>query len=180
MDWLRAGTARQEFERFVVDRTGPLLRTAYLMAGDLAEAEDLVQEALLRVARHWPRVRVMEYQAAYARRVLINIALDGATQRARRTGELVAADSTGTWEPTDIRAQRDLLGVDDQPAGHQSTVQASPSDRFGWLAERTPRGRRACCRRHRREPGLPVICVYRHVQGGLRDPPGRVRAGKRH
>ncbi len=114
MDWLRAGTARQEFERFVMDRTGPLLRTAYLMAGDLAEAEDLVQEALLRVARHWPRVRVMEHQAAYARRVLVNIALDGATQRARRTGELAAADSTGTWEPADIRAQRDLLGVDDQ------------------------------------------------------------------
>jgi RNA polymerase sigma-70 factor (sigma-E family) len=110
MDWLRAGASRQEFERFVMDRTGPLLRTAYLMAGSLAEAEDLVQETLLRAARNWPRVRVMEYPAAYARQVLVNVALDGAAGRARRAGELAAADSA--WDPADIRAQRDLHGVD--------------------------------------------------------------------
>ncbi|MGI8448481.1 MAG: hypothetical protein ACR2MP_15130 [Streptosporangiaceae bacterium] len=42
MNWLRAGASRQEFERFVADRSGPLLRTAHLVAGNLAEAEDLV------------------------------------------------------------------------------------------------------------------------------------------
>jgi RNA polymerase sigma-70 factor (sigma-E family) len=112
MDWLRAGASRREFERFVTDRTGPLLRTAYLMAGNLHEAEDLVQETMLRVARHWPRVRVMKYPAAYARQTLVNLALDGAAQRARRTGELTAAESAATWEPTDIRAQRALYEVD--------------------------------------------------------------------
>jgi RNA polymerase sigma-70 factor (sigma-E family) len=114
MDWLRAGGSRQEFERFVTDRTAPLLRTAYLMAGNLAEAEDLVQEALLRVARRWPRVQVMEHPAAYARQVLVNMALDGAAQRARRSGELAAADRAGTYDPVDTRAQRDLHEVDTQ------------------------------------------------------------------
>ena len=76
MDWLRAGGSHREFEQFVTDRTGPLLRTAYLMAGNLAEAEDLVQEAMLRVARNWPRVRVMDYPAAYTRQILVNLALD--------------------------------------------------------------------------------------------------------
>lgn len=114
MDWLRAGVSRREFERFVTDRTGPLLRTAYLMAGNLAEAEDLVQEAMLRVARIWPRVRVMDYPAAYARQILVNLALDGAAQRARRAGELAATDNADTREPADIRALRDLHKVDTQ------------------------------------------------------------------
>lgn len=91
-----------------------LVSSAYLMAGNLAEAEDLVQEALLRVARHWPRVRVMEHPAAYARQILINVALDGAAQRARRTGELAAADSAGIQDLVDNRALRDLPEVDTQ------------------------------------------------------------------
>jgi RNA polymerase sigma-70 factor (sigma-E family) len=114
MEWLRARSSRQEFERFVTDRSGSLLRTAYLMAGNLAEAEDLVQETLLRVARRWPKVRAMEYPAAYARRVLVNVALDGAERRARREGELAASDGGSATDLADIRAQRDLHGVDAQ------------------------------------------------------------------
>ena len=113
MEWLRARSSRQEFERFVTDRSGSLLRTAYLMAGNLAEAEDLVQETLLRVARHWPKVRAMEYPAAYARQVLVNVALDGAERRARRAGELAASDGDAT-DLADTRAQRELYGVDAQ------------------------------------------------------------------
>ena len=114
MEWLRARSSRQEFERFVTDRGGSLLRTAYLMAGNLAEAEDLVQETLLRVARRWPKVRAMEYPAAYARRVLVNVALDGAERRARRAGELAASGGGGAADPADARAERGLDGVDAQ------------------------------------------------------------------
>jgi RNA polymerase sigma-70 factor (sigma-E family) len=113
MEWLRTRSSRQEFERFVTDRSGSLLQTAYLMTGNLAEAEDLVQETLLRVARHWPKVRTMEYPAAYARRVLVNVALDGAERRARRAGELAASDGDAT-DLADTRAQRELYGVDAQ------------------------------------------------------------------
>jgi RNA polymerase sigma-70 factor (sigma-E family) len=114
MEWLRARSSRQEFERFVTDRSGSLLRTAYLMAGNLAEAEDLVQETLLRVARHWPKVRAMEHPAAYARQVLVNVALDGAERRTRRAGELAASDGDDATGLADTRAQRDLYGVDTQ------------------------------------------------------------------
>ena len=112
MDWLQASTSRQEFERFVADRAAPLLRTACLITGNLTEAEDLVQEALLRVARHWPKVRNMEHPAAYARQILVNVALDGAAQRGRRKGELAAADDAGVHGLADTRAQRDLHKVD--------------------------------------------------------------------
>jgi RNA polymerase sigma-70 factor (sigma-E family) len=110
---LGGGAPRQEFERFVRDRTGPLLRTAYLLAGDLAEAEDLVQETLLRVARRWYRVTAMEQPAAYARQILINLVIDQAGQRARRNSEL-AAQGAGLTERADGAAERALLAVNTQ------------------------------------------------------------------
>ena len=114
MHWLRAGGAQRDFERFVTGSTGRLLRSAYLMTSDLAEAEDLVQETLLRVARRWPEVRAMEYPAAYARRILVNLAIDGAGQRARHAGELAAPARPGPPDRADARAERDLRAVDTQ------------------------------------------------------------------
>ena len=67
---------REDFERFVATSTDDLLRTAYLVLWDLSSAEDVVQECLLRVARRWPRVRAMEHPGAYARRIVVNGALE--------------------------------------------------------------------------------------------------------
>lgn len=80
--------SRRNFDTFVAESTTILLRTAYLMVGDLHEAEDLVQETLLKVARRWPRVSRMEHPAAYARRILINLTLRGGARRSRRRSEL--------------------------------------------------------------------------------------------
>ena len=79
---------RADFDSFVAQSTDALLRTAYLIVGDLPEAEDLVQETLLKVAGRWSRVRRMEHPVAYARRILVNLALGGAARRGRRRGEL--------------------------------------------------------------------------------------------
>jgi RNA polymerase sigma-70 factor (sigma-E family) len=81
-------SSASSFEVFVRAHAGGLLRTATLITWDDAEAEDLVQECLLKVARHWRRVRVMEMPLAYARRVLINLALAGRDRRSRRRDEL--------------------------------------------------------------------------------------------
>jgi RNA polymerase sigma-70 factor (sigma-E family) len=77
-----------DFEQFVEAHVEDLLRTAYLLAWDAADAEDLVQECLLKVARRWPRVRGMDQPGAYARRILVNLATDGARGRAQRRLEL--------------------------------------------------------------------------------------------
>ncbi|MBV8999935.1 MAG: hypothetical protein JO304_12795, partial [Solirubrobacterales bacterium] len=82
---------RADFDRFVAGSSDALLRTAYLIVWDLGEAEDLVQETLFEVARRWPRVHGMEHPVAYARRVLVNRALNGADRRARRRRELSTA-----------------------------------------------------------------------------------------
>ncbi len=77
-----------DFDQFVAAHVDELLCTAYLIVWDEGEAEDLVQECLLKVARRWPRIRRMEQPRAYARRILVNLALDGARGRAQRRREL--------------------------------------------------------------------------------------------
>jgi len=91
MELLRRGRARVEFESFVAKCSAELLRTAHLLTGDLAETEELVQECFLRLARRWPKVRGMDHPDAYARRVLVNLAVDGSKRRARRKAELDSA-----------------------------------------------------------------------------------------
>lgn len=108
-----AAAAHPDFDAFVAEATPTLLRTAYLMAGDLAEAEDAVQETLFRVARRWQRVRSMQWPLAYARRTLINVMLDGAARRSRRQAELAewASDDGGATHG-DQAAEQALQAVD--------------------------------------------------------------------
>ena len=98
-----------EFERFVADSVDELLRTAYLIVWDEAEAEDLVQESFIKVAKRWPRVRTMERPQAYIRRVLVNLALDGRKRRVRWRQEL---GREPPLDVTDDSSARDLSRVD--------------------------------------------------------------------
>jgi RNA polymerase sigma-70 factor (sigma-E family) len=54
-------------------------------------AEDLVQTAYERVARRWSRIRRAEHPEAYARKVLVNLAIDERKRRARRGDLLVGS-----------------------------------------------------------------------------------------
>jgi Sigma-70 region 2 len=46
----------EDFRQFVVDSRHRLVRTAYVLTGDYARAEDLVQSALVRTYRAWDRI----------------------------------------------------------------------------------------------------------------------------
>jgi RNA polymerase sigma-70 factor (sigma-E family) len=62
----------EEFREFVAARSGALLRTAYLLAGDWATAEDLLQTALTKTYLAWKRLGGIEAIEPYARRVMVN------------------------------------------------------------------------------------------------------------
>ncbi|HUB42766.1 MAG TPA: SigE family RNA polymerase sigma factor [Streptosporangiaceae bacterium] len=111
MDKVRHKASEPGFDGFAAGSWDPLLRTGYLMTGDAKDAEDLVQETLLRVARRWKRVRSMDHPAAYARRVLINLVLHDAGRRSRQRAELWQQD--GEAEAADESAARALREVDD-------------------------------------------------------------------
>jgi len=63
-----------DFRDFVTARSAALLRTAYLLAGDWATAEDLLQTALTKTYLAWKRLGHIEAIEPYARRVLVNTA----------------------------------------------------------------------------------------------------------
>ncbi len=71
---------------FVTDVSPALLRSAYLLTGDLASAEDLVQGALVKTWRHWAKVQAAGQPEAYVRRILVNEYLG--SKRRRWSGEM--------------------------------------------------------------------------------------------
>jgi DNA-directed RNA polymerase specialized sigma24 family protein len=111
MEWVRDGASKHQFEGLVAEASDALFRTGYLMTGDVRDAEDLVQETFLRVARRWEQVRSMDHPAAYARRILINLVLRGAGRRSRQKAEL--GPEGGGIEAADEGAARALREVDD-------------------------------------------------------------------
>lgn len=80
----------QGFTAWVAAVERPLLRAAYLLTGDLQRAEDLVQEALVKVALRWPRLQ-HENPTAYARRILARDHVTAWRRRRHRETELVEA-----------------------------------------------------------------------------------------
>ncbi len=58
------------FREFVVARSPALLRTAWMLTGDAAAAEDLLQTALARTWPHWGRVQA-GHPEAYVRTVMV-------------------------------------------------------------------------------------------------------------
>ena len=76
-----------EFEEFAYARTPHLLRSAWLLCGDVHQAEDLVQETLAKVYVRWHR-RLggrIDNPAAYAQTTLVRTFLK--TQQQRTTEE---------------------------------------------------------------------------------------------
>jgi RNA polymerase sigma-70 factor (sigma-E family) len=78
------------FRDFVVARSPALARTAYLLTGDRQLAEDLVQEALTRVASRWAKVAAGGDPEPYVRRVLYTCAVDG--WRRKKPSEILRAE----------------------------------------------------------------------------------------
>ncbi|MFC0626597.1 SigE family RNA polymerase sigma factor [Kribbella deserti] len=72
----------RDFEEFAVARTPQLFRTAWLLAGDRHQAEDLVQETLARMFRVWKGLDRVENPGAYAQTVLARTFI---SQRRRRS-----------------------------------------------------------------------------------------------
>ncbi|WP_245740113.1 SigE family RNA polymerase sigma factor [Nonomuraea maritima] len=87
---------------FVEARSPRLLRTAYLLCRDWAQAEDLLQAALVRAWRVWGRVG--EHPDAYVSRVLVNTHLSWRRRLWRRELPTDAPPETAAADMTDERA----------------------------------------------------------------------------
>lgn len=86
-----------EITEWVAGHQHQLLRSAYLLTGDLQRAEDLVQEALIKVALHWTRLRAGN-PGAFARTILVRDNIS-AWRRRRREHPVDAVRETGVSPP---------------------------------------------------------------------------------
>jgi RNA polymerase sigma-70 factor (sigma-E family) len=68
--------AEDDFREFVTERWSALVRTAYLLTGSRERAEDLVQSALVRAHRHWPKIQREGTAEAYLRKTMTNLNTD--------------------------------------------------------------------------------------------------------
>lgn len=81
-----------EFADWAAGQERALLRTAYLLTGDLHRAEDLVQEALVKVGLRWARLRSGN-PGGYARTVVAHDAASWWRRRREYPTELVGRDA---------------------------------------------------------------------------------------
>ena len=61
-----------DFSSYMAARQAALYRTAYLLAGDHAGAEDLLQSAFAKLYLSWDRIREREALDGYVRRIMVN------------------------------------------------------------------------------------------------------------
>ena len=72
------------FDEFVRAEMGGLSRFAGALTGDRYLAEDMLSDALVKVARRWRRIGSVDDPAAYVRRVLVTTYLDDRRKAQRR------------------------------------------------------------------------------------------------
>jgi len=103
------GEAEQVFRDFVAARSPALQRTAYLLVGDWALAEDLVQTALIKTYLAWRRLDSVAAIEPYARTVLVHTASRWWRRRWRGERPTAAPPDRPVTDGTDASAERDRI-----------------------------------------------------------------------
>ncbi|HEY8471534.1 MAG TPA: SigE family RNA polymerase sigma factor [Natronosporangium sp.] len=101
--------AEQAFRDFVVARSQALLRTAYLLVGNRAQAEDLLQTVLVKTYVAWPRIRDAAALEGYVRRALTTTAISWWRGRPYRERPMQTLPEQGTVDGPEGRIERDAM-----------------------------------------------------------------------
>lgn len=96
---------RDDFEGFVVARSAALLRTAYLLTGHDADAEDLLQRALIKAVPVWSRIQ--GDPTAYVRKIMVRENIS--RWRSRRWREVLVARTTELAPARDLSTDERLV-----------------------------------------------------------------------
>lgn len=125
---MRSSSRDEAFTAFVTQARPGLLRSARLLAtGDGARAEDLVQQVLVRLYVHWPRVARADDPVRYAHQALVNAFIDD-TRKAHRRREWSSPDPAVVEVVTDddpsdpVQRQHVLTALAALPPGQRAVV----------------------------------------------------------
>jgi RNA polymerase sigma-70 factor (sigma-E family) len=113
-----------ELEAFVAEHGERLLRAAIFLAGSRENGEDMLQNALERLLRHWRGVR--DSPERYTRRTLVHLAADGWRRHAVGRGKLrLLRASTPAHQPdgtAEIDRRDEVVGLLQQLPVRQRTA----------------------------------------------------------
>lgn len=101
------GPDPRTFETFVGARYAALVRSAYLIAGNHHDAEDLVQGALVKAVAVWSRIQ--DDPEPYLRRIIVNDSIS--RWRKHRGREVVSADAWVEDAPAQPRSAEERLDL---------------------------------------------------------------------
>ncbi|MGH3320990.1 MAG: SigE family RNA polymerase sigma factor [Streptosporangiaceae bacterium] len=99
------GDRHEDFRAYVLARSATLLRTAYLLTGHRADAEDLLQTALAKTYLAWGRIHDRGSIDAYVRRAMVNTHVSWWRRRKVDT----FATETVPERPTDDPSEQSVL-----------------------------------------------------------------------
>jgi RNA polymerase sigma-70 factor (sigma-E family) len=102
-------SVEDDFREFVAARSPALLRTAYLLTGDWATAEDLLQTALTKIYLAWRRLGEIEAVEPYARRVLVNTSISWWRRRWHGERPTEVLPERAVADRVDEQLERDAL-----------------------------------------------------------------------
>ncbi|HSS68187.1 MAG TPA: SigE family RNA polymerase sigma factor [Nocardioidaceae bacterium] len=109
---MRLGHERPDDDHYVAFASSALVdlrRTAYLICGDWHRADDVAQEALIRIYSAWSRIERTTGLMPYARRTVVRLLVDHSRRPWRRETTGVAVDPAPVRDQTDVVDNRILL-----------------------------------------------------------------------
>jgi RNA polymerase sigma-70 factor (ECF subfamily) len=112
---LRCAGERADFDREVLRHRGELIGAALRMTGCRAEADDLVQEAVLRAWTFWDRFQTGTNGRAWMHRILVNTFINGYRRR-RREREILGEIRR------DTRGEPERPGIPGEGLGDEVTA----------------------------------------------------------
>lgn len=112
-----------EFVEFVTARRGHLRRVAYAVCGDWHLADDVLQNALVKLYVAWPRVRRDGREEAYVRRIIVRATLDERRRPWRREQPGLEGHDPVARSPLAVEERSELFDALDQlPRMQRRTV----------------------------------------------------------
>ena len=155
---IQADGPAPSFESFFEAEHARLYRALYLVCGDTHEAEELMQEALLRVWERWDRVREMDEPTGYLYRIAMNLFRSRVRRAARSVRAPFAARHTeDPYAAVDLRDEMvrrlraltprqraalvltELLGFPSEEAGRMLGIAAATVRALGTQARASMR-----------------------------------------
>ena len=111
------------FDDIAAKYSKPLLAYLVRMTRDSADAHDLLQEALIRIARELPKLRSPEAVKGWAYRIATNVAID----HLRKSGKVQFVEFDGETDSSEIDAEEELV-VDEMNECIRGVIDRLPPD----------------------------------------------------